>query len=181
LTDRARIHRFVSSGRGSEKGSGGPAAVPEPSRPFLLPGQSNPDADVQPVAIPVNQLRDRGTGPSVAAASRATPAAASAAPARLLGAKPVGKKGCRIAGKGCGWRAQSALRTPDGRSKKTRIAVLGAGPRTPAPHIRTRCPAPRDRPPRLRPRAGARRSDTDTAGFGPGVSPDHWSSAGTVG
>src|SRR5262249_35061064 len=77
-------------------------------------------------------------------------------------------------------RARSALHTPDGRSKKIRNRPLGADPRA-AAYIRTRCPAPRDRPPGLRLHAGARRSDTGIAGSGPGVSPGRWSSAGIVG
>src|SRR5512135_2630853 len=181
LTDRARIHRLVSSWRGSEKGSGGTGASPEPSRPFLLSGQSNPYADVWPTTIRDNQLSGRDNGQSGVAVVPDAPAAATAAPARSLAATPDGKTGCRTAGTGSASRARSVLHTPDDRSKKIRNRRLGADPRAAAPGMNMRCPAPPCWPPGLRPHAGAPRSDTDNAGSGPGVSPDRCSSADTAG
>jgi hypothetical protein len=162
------------------KGAGGPERSRNPPAPSSFRGQSNPYADVWPATIRVNQLRARGTGPSVDAVARAAPAAATAAPARSPAATPDGRTGCKTADTDSASRARSALHTPDGRSKKIRNRPLGADPRA-AADIRTRCPAPRDWPPRLRPHAGARRSDTGTAGSDPGVSPGRWSSAGTFG
>ena len=124
LTDGARIHRLVSSGRGSEKGSGGPERSRNPPAPSSFWGQFNPYAGVWPATIPVNQLRARGTGVSVDAVALAGPAAATAAPARSPAATPDGRTGCKTADTDSAWRVRSALRTPDGRSKKIRIPPL---------------------------------------------------------
>jgi hypothetical protein len=163
------------------KGAGGPERSREPSRPFLLSGQSNPYADAGPAAIPVNQLKVRGTGASVDAVALAGPAAATAAPARSPAATPDGRTGCKTAGTDSASRVRSALRTPDGRSKKIRIPPLRADPRTPASYPRMGNRAPWRWLPWLRPRGDARRSDSGTAGSGPGVSPGRWPSSGTVG
>ena len=108
-------------------------------------------------------------------------AVATAVPVRSRDAKPVGKKGCKIAGKGCDWRAQSALRTPDDRSKKNRLVVLGAGPRAAATHMGTTSPAMRGAAARLPPLAAAPCTEIGVVDFEPGVFPDRWWFADTLG
>jgi hypothetical protein len=94
---------------------------------------------------------------------------------------PDGTPRYKTADRGFAPRVRNGLHTQDGRSQKIRNRRLGAGPRTLAPRIRTGCRGPRYPPPWLRRPAGARRSDTGTAGSGPGVFPGRWPSAGTVG
>lgn len=78
--------------------------VPEPSRPFLLPGRFNPYAAARPATILVNRLKARDTGPLVDVAELAVPAAATAARARSLAATPDGKRSYKTAGADYGSR-----------------------------------------------------------------------------
>ena len=161
--------------------SGGPGAIPEPSRPLLLLGQSHPYADPWPTAIRSNQLKARDTGLSVAAVARAARAAATVARARSPAVTLDGKPGCKTAGRGCASRVRSTLHNPAAHSEKIRNPRLRAGPRATRFRPHTPCPASRDRRPRPEPRAGAPRNDTGTAGSDRGVSPGRGSCADTVG
>jgi hypothetical protein len=104
-------------------------------------------------------------------------AAATAVRLRSRDAKPGGRKGYRIAGENWGEGVQNTPRTPDDRSKKIRIPMLGAGPRAAATYIRTPCLASKEDLPELPLRADVRRDATGTAGSGLGVSLDRWRSA----
>jgi hypothetical protein len=53
-----------------------------------------------PAAIPFNQLKARGTGPSVDVVALAVPAAATAARARSPAATPDGRRNYKTAGTG---------------------------------------------------------------------------------
>jgi hypothetical protein len=136
---------------------------------------------MRPSKIRVNELRGREHGSPSGIVVLDVRAVASVVPVRSRDAKPDGKKGCKIAGKGCDWRVQSALRTPDGRSKKTRLAVLGAGPRAAATHMDTTSPALRGGAPLLPPLAVALCTETGAVDFEPGVFPDRWWFADTLG
>jgi hypothetical protein len=134
-----------------------------------------------PSKIPVNELRGRENGSPCGMLALDVRAVATAVPVRSLGAKPVGKKRCKIAGKGCDWRAQSALRTLAGRSQKLESRSLGADPRAAATHMGTTCPASRAAARLLPPLAAAACADTGVVGFEPGVFPDRWWFADTAG
>ena len=131
--------------------------------------------------ILVNQLKARENGSPSGRVVLDVRTVATAVPVRSRDAKPVGKKGCKIAGKGCDWRAQSALRTPDDRSKKNRLVVLGAGPRAAATHMGTTSPAMRGAAARLPPLAAAPCTEIGVVDFEPGVFPDRWWFADTLG
>jgi len=125
------------------------------------------------VAIPVNQLRARGTGLPAVAVEPAALAVATAVRVRSPAAKPDGRMSCKTSGTGCDWRVQTALGTPDAGSKKIRNHALGAGPRQPAPGRFRRIPARSEALPGLERPGDVPRSDTDTAGFEPAVFAAH--------
>jgi len=160
---------------------GGTEGSRRPSRSFLLLGAINNYPAVRSRTILVNQVKARENGSPSGRVVLDVRAVATAVPVRSRDAKPVGKKGCKIAGKGCDWRAQSALRTPDDRSKKNRIAVLGARPRAAATHMGTTSPALRGAAALLPPLAAAPCTETGVVDIEPGVFPDRWWFADTAG
>jgi hypothetical protein len=152
-----------------------------PSRSFLLLGAINNYPAVRSRTIRFNQLTAREDGAPPCAAELERRAVATAVPVRSLGAKPDGKKRCKIAGKGCDWRARNGLRTPDGRTWKNRHLPLGAGPRAAVPRPRTPYRASRRGSPERPLPAGARRDETGTAGSELGAFADRCWFADTVG
>ena len=133
--------------RGSEKGSGGPGAIPEPSRPFLLLGA------IQSLRRRVadDHTRSTNSGPAAPARRSMPPRASSPLPPpplpldhppQRLTARRAAEPLARAPLRG----REVRLRTPDGRSKKIRIRRLGADPRGGVSGQNTRCPAPRCRP-----------------------------------
>ena len=129
LTDGVRIHRPVSGVRNRRKGAGGP----ERSRdlPPLPPsgGQMK-----RRLGRGREKYRSTNSGPAARAWPPLPPSqprivVAIAVRARSPGAKPDGRMGCKISGTDCEWNAQTTLRSPDARSKKIRIRLLGADPR----------------------------------------------------
>jgi hypothetical protein len=91
-----------------------------------------------------NQLMVRGKVSRIVAPELAGSAVATAVPVRGLAAKPDGKKGCKTAGKGCGWCVRTTLHTLGARSEKNRNLALGGDPREDEPAACRETPAGRE-------------------------------------